>query len=56
VGAVGDPDPGVHFVVIVDNPSVRVLQVTLQPGACGANTSTTMSPSTCSCPSPAVWS
>jgi len=33
VGAVGDPDPGVHFVVIVDNPSVRVLQVTLQPGA-----------------------
>jgi quercetin dioxygenase-like cupin family protein len=29
----GDPDPGVHFIVIVDNPSVRVLQVTLQPGA-----------------------
>jgi quercetin dioxygenase-like cupin family protein len=33
VGAQGDPDPGVHYVVIVDNPSVRVLQVTLQPGA-----------------------
>jgi quercetin dioxygenase-like cupin family protein len=33
VGAVGDPDPGVHFIVILDNPSVRVLQVTLQPGA-----------------------
>jgi quercetin dioxygenase-like cupin family protein len=33
VGSQGDPDPGVHYVVIVDNPSVRVLQVTLQPGA-----------------------
>jgi quercetin dioxygenase-like cupin family protein len=33
VGAQGDPDPGVHYVVVVDNPSVRVLQVTLQPGA-----------------------
>lgn len=33
VGSQGDPDPGVHFIVIVDNPSVRVLQVTLQPGA-----------------------
>jgi quercetin dioxygenase-like cupin family protein len=33
VGSQGDPDPGVHFVVVVDNPSVRVLQVTLQPGA-----------------------
>jgi quercetin dioxygenase-like cupin family protein len=32
-GAQGDPDPGVHYVVIIDNPSVRVLQVTLQPGA-----------------------
>jgi len=29
----GDPDPGVHFVVSIDNPSVRVLQVTVQPGA-----------------------
>ena len=33
VGNQGDPDPGVHFVIIVDNPQVRVLQVTLQPGA-----------------------
>jgi len=33
VGSQGDPDPGVHYVVIVDNPQVRVLQVTLQPGA-----------------------
>ena len=33
MGAVGDPDPGVHYIVMVDNPSVRVLQVTLQPGA-----------------------
>src|SRR5947207_104812 len=33
VGSQGDPDPGVHYTVIVDNPSVRVLQVTLQPGA-----------------------
>ena len=33
VGSQGDPDPGVHFIVVVDNPQVRVLQVTLQPGA-----------------------
>jgi quercetin dioxygenase-like cupin family protein len=33
VGSQGDPDPGVHFLVIVENPQVRVLQVTLQPGA-----------------------
>jgi quercetin dioxygenase-like cupin family protein len=33
VGSQGDPDPGVHFVVVVDNPQVRVLQVTVQPGA-----------------------
>src|SRR5712691_7735188 len=33
VGSQGDPDPGVHFIVLVDNPQVRVLQVTLQPGA-----------------------
>jgi quercetin dioxygenase-like cupin family protein len=33
VGSQGDPDPGVHFLVVVDNPNVRVLQVTLQPGA-----------------------
>jgi quercetin dioxygenase-like cupin family protein len=33
VGSQGDPDPGVHFLVVVDNPHVRVLQVTLQPGA-----------------------
>jgi quercetin dioxygenase-like cupin family protein len=33
IGSQGDPDPGVHFIVIVDNPSVRVLQVTVQPGA-----------------------
>jgi len=33
VGSQGDPDPGVHYVVIVDNPQVRVLQVTLQPNA-----------------------
>jgi quercetin dioxygenase-like cupin family protein len=32
-GSQGDPDPGVHYIVLVDNPSVRVLQVTLQPGA-----------------------
>jgi quercetin dioxygenase-like cupin family protein len=32
-GSQGDPDPGVHFLVVVDNPHVRVLQVTLQPGA-----------------------
>ena len=33
MGSSGDPDTGVHFIVICDNPSVRVLQVTLQPGA-----------------------
>jgi quercetin dioxygenase-like cupin family protein len=33
VGSQGDPDPGVHFLVVVDNAHVRVLQVTLQPGA-----------------------
>jgi quercetin dioxygenase-like cupin family protein len=33
VGSQGDPDPGVHFLIVVDNPNVRVLQVTLQPGA-----------------------
>jgi quercetin dioxygenase-like cupin family protein len=33
VGSQGDPDPGVHFITIIDNPHVRVLQVTLQPGA-----------------------
>jgi quercetin dioxygenase-like cupin family protein len=33
VGSQGDPDPGVHFLVVVDNPHVRVLQVTLQAGA-----------------------
>ena len=33
VGSQGDPDPGVHFVVVVENPSVRVLQVTVQPAA-----------------------
>ena len=33
VGQTGNPDPGVNFVVVVDNPHVRVLQVTLQPGA-----------------------
>jgi quercetin dioxygenase-like cupin family protein len=32
-GAQGDPDPGVHYIVLMDNPNVRVLQVTLQPGA-----------------------
>src|SRR4051812_4442548 len=32
-GAAGDLDPGVHYIVVIDNPSVRVLQVTLQPGA-----------------------
>jgi quercetin dioxygenase-like cupin family protein len=29
----GNPDPGVNFIVLIDNPHVRVLQVTLQPGA-----------------------
>jgi quercetin dioxygenase-like cupin family protein len=33
VGQIGSPDPGVNFLVVVDNPHVRVLQVTLQPGA-----------------------
>jgi quercetin dioxygenase-like cupin family protein len=33
VGSGGDPDPGVHYIVVLENPSVRVLQVTLQPGA-----------------------
>ncbi len=33
VGTEGDADPGVHFIIITDNPDVRVLQVTLQPGA-----------------------
>jgi pyruvate dehydrogenase E2 component (dihydrolipoamide acetyltransferase) len=32
-GQTGNPDPGVNFLVIVENPHVRVLQVTLQPGA-----------------------
>lgn len=33
VGQTGEPDPGVRFVNVVENPHVRVLQVTLQPGA-----------------------
>jgi len=33
VGQTGNPDPGVNFVNVVENPHVRVLQVTLQPGA-----------------------
>ena len=33
VGQTGNPDPGVNFLNIVENPQVRVLQVTLQPGA-----------------------
>ena len=33
VGQTGTPDPGVNFLVVVENPHVRVLQVTLQPGA-----------------------
>jgi pyruvate dehydrogenase E2 component (dihydrolipoyllysine-residue acetyltransferase) len=32
-GPTGNPDPGVNFLVVVENPHVRVLQVTLQPGA-----------------------
>ena len=32
-GQTGNPDPGVNFIVLIDNPHVRVLQVTLQPGA-----------------------
>lgn len=33
VGTTGNPDPGVNFLNVVENPHVRVLQVTLQPGA-----------------------
>ena len=33
VGQTGEPDPGVRFLNVVENPHVRVLQVTLQPGA-----------------------
>jgi quercetin dioxygenase-like cupin family protein len=33
VGQTGNPDPGVNFLVVVENPHVRVLQTTLQPGA-----------------------
>lgn len=33
VGQTGNPDPGVNFLVVVDNAHVRVLQVTLQPDA-----------------------
>lgn len=33
VGQTGNPDPGVTFLNVVENPHVRVLQVTLQPGA-----------------------
>lgn len=32
-GQTGNPDPGVNFLVVVENDHVRVLQVTLQPGA-----------------------
>jgi quercetin dioxygenase-like cupin family protein len=32
-GVTGNPDPGVNFLVVVENPHVRILQVTLQPGA-----------------------
>lgn len=32
-GQTGNPDPGVNFLNVVENPHVRVLQVTLQPGA-----------------------
>ncbi len=32
-GQTGNPDPGVNFLVVVENAHVRVLQVTLQPGA-----------------------
>ena len=32
-GRPGNPDPGVNFLNVVENPHVRVLQVTLQPGA-----------------------
>ena len=33
VGQTGNPDPGVNFLNVVENPHVRVLQVTLQAGA-----------------------
>ncbi|HKY23196.1 MAG TPA: cupin domain-containing protein [Vicinamibacterales bacterium] len=33
VGQTGNPDPGVNFLNVVENPHVRVLQVGLQPGA-----------------------
>jgi quercetin dioxygenase-like cupin family protein len=33
VGQTGNPDPGVNFLNVVENPHVRVLQVTLQPSA-----------------------
>ena len=33
VGQTGNPDPGVNFLNVVENDHVRVLQVTLQPGA-----------------------
>jgi quercetin dioxygenase-like cupin family protein len=33
VGQTGSPDPGVTFVNVLDNAHVRVLQVTLLPGA-----------------------
>jgi quercetin dioxygenase-like cupin family protein len=33
VGQTGNPDPGVNFLNVVENQHVRVLQVTLQPGA-----------------------
>jgi quercetin dioxygenase-like cupin family protein len=33
VGQTGNPDPGVTFLNVVENPHVRVLQVTLQPNA-----------------------
>lgn len=33
VGQTGNPDPGVTFLNVVENPHVRVLQVTLQAGA-----------------------
>ena len=32
-GQTGNPDPGVNFLVVIENPHVRVLQVTLQAGA-----------------------
>lgn len=33
VGQTGNPDPGVNFINVLENANVRVLQVTLQPGA-----------------------